>query len=370
MAPAKCSSAAVVLIRSTIAVLALSFGLAASPAKAQSADPTLFDSPEKALAAFQQAVQKEDHDELHRIFGAAIDELKSGDKVQDRNDFEALSQAMQARAVLDRSNDGDVTVLIGVDGYPFPIPLRQKDGKWFFDMQAGKEEIINRRVGENELRTIAVCRTYVLAQREYFLNDYDGDGVLEFAQKLSSATGQRDGLYWPTEPGDRPSPFGPLVAQARAEGYGRRSGQKAGSDDTASGENKDAAGASASPSPRPDHPGRTASRRPYFGYLYKTLTGQKEPTPGGTYEYVINGNMVAGFGLVAFPVSYGESGVMTFVVNANNVVWQKDLGEKTEEIVAGMDKVQIDDTWTVVTEDSPWVAAVPRAPQVPGTPEE
>lgn len=281
-------------------------------------EPARFESPEAAVKALVDATKSGEKGALTTIFGAIASELLSGDEVQDKADVERFAARLNHAHKLVKNEDGTMTLLVGRTGHPFAIPLAQKDGKWFFDTAAGKEEILNRRIGDNELRTIAVCRAYVVAQREYASEDRDGDDVLEFAQKVHSTPGQKDGLYWETADDEDPSPLGPLIAEAAAEGYGKNGGSADG------------------------------GRRPYHGYLYKILTRQGEKAPGGKMDYVINGNMVAGFALVAYPVTWHASGVMTFLVGANGKVYQKDLGEKTAEIAAAMDAYEIDSSWTLV----------------------
>jgi hypothetical protein len=185
--------------------------------------------------------------------------------------------------------------------------VKQGDG-WIFDSATGRQEILNRRIGANELDTIDVCRAYVAAQREFASEDRDGTGVFKFAQKFISAQGKHDGLYWPIADGEPASPLGPLVADAVAEGYNKKG-------------------------------------VPYHGYYYRILTGQGKNAPGGAYSYIINGNMIAGFALVAFPADYGNSGVMTFIVNQQGVVFQKDLGPKTANLAKAMKIYNPDPSW-------------------------
>jgi hypothetical protein len=192
--------------------------------------------------------------------------------------------------------------------------------QWFFDTEAGKEEILNRRIGENELTAILVCRTYVKAQREYVLKDGDNDGILAYAQKLRSDPGRKNGLFWRHAPGEAASPLGELVARARMEGYKK---------------------------------GKSVFKEqplPFHGYYFRVLTGQGKNAPGGKYNYIINGNMVAGFALVAFPSNWGKSGVMTFIVNQQGKVYQKNLGPGTMKIAQEMKSYNPDETWTPVKE--------------------
>jgi hypothetical protein len=283
-------------------------------------DAARFDSPEAAVKALIEAAKSTEKGALSKVFGSVAAELLSGDDVQDRADVEKFAKRLNSAHKLVKNEDGTMTLKVGKTGHPFAIPLAQKNGKWFFDTAAGKEEILNRRIGDNELRTIAVCRGYVVAQREYAAVDRDGDDVLEYAQRGRSTPGKKDGLYWESAEGEDPSPLGPLVAEASAEGYGK----------------KESASESKS--------------RPYHGYVYKLLTKQGDKAPGGKFDYIINGNMVAGFALLAYPVDWQSSGVMTFQVNTNGKVFQKDLGEKTAELAGGMEAYDVDSSWSLVTD--------------------
>lgn len=277
-----------------------------------------YESPSAALEALKNAVSAKDAEGLRKVFGPAIEDLKSGDKVQDEANLEIFARRLGTAARLENESAEKAIIHVGPEEHPFPVPIVQKDGKWRFDTEAGKEEILNRRIGENELGAISVCHGYVAAQYEYFSQDRDGDDVLEFAQRVSSTEGKRDGLFWESKADEPPSPLGPFAAQARAEGYGK----------------SDAVG--------------DQKPRPYHGYVYKLLTRQGEKAPGGKFDYVINGNMLAGFALAAYPVDWGASGIMTFVVSANGKVYQKDLGEKTAEAAVAIVELNPDDTWKLV----------------------
>ncbi|MEM6421545.1 MAG: DUF2950 family protein, partial [Pseudomonadota bacterium] len=215
--------------------------------------------------------------------------------------------------------DGTATLYIGPEQWPVPIPIAKNDDGWFFDAEAAREEIFLRRVGENELNVIEVAGAYVMGQLEYRLDDHDGDGVHEFAEHFISAPGERDGLYWPTEDDAPLSPFGPLVAAAVAEGY------------VVDG--------------RPEEP------EPYHGYFYRILTAQGDTAPGGAYEYMVNGNMVAGHAMLAYPAVYGETGIMTFMVSENGQVLEKDLGDETADLAGAMESFDPDETWEIVEEE-------------------
>jgi hypothetical protein len=201
---------------------------------------------------------------------------------------------------------------VGTDDWSFPIPLVKVGEGWRFDPRQGREEIVARRIGRNEIYTMQTCLAYVDAQREYYSEDHDGDGLLEYAQHFASTPAKRDGLYWPTKTGEPPSPLGDLVVRARAEGYRRD---------------------------------QSGGPTPFYGYLYRILTAQGPGAEGGEYDYIVRGHMIAGFALVAFPAQYGVSGVMTFIVNHDGVVYQKDLGPGTRAAALAMRKFNPDGTW-------------------------
>jgi len=286
------------------------------PMCATAADEETFASPQEAVSALVTAATNHDTNALHSIFGPEGHDLISPDVVQATEAFKMFVQHLTERAQLITNSDSNVTLEIGTNGWPFPIPLVQQDGQWFFDTAAGKQEIFARRIGRDELDVIDVCNAYVEAQREYASEDRMGDGVLAYAQHLRSTPGTHDGLFWPAKPGEELSPLGPLIAQARGEGYQR----------TAKMMNEEAA--------------------PYHGYYFKILTRQGKRAPGGKYNYIINGNMIAGFALVAWPAQWDDTGVMTFIVNQQGKVYQKNLGPKTAKIAAAMTTYDPDDTWT------------------------
>jgi hypothetical protein len=238
------------------------------------------------------------------------DILSSGDQVADKADLERFLKRYQERVDLVRDRDR-VSVILGNDYFPFAIPIVKKGEGWVFDTKTGKEEVLNRRIGRNELAAIEVCLAYVEAQREYASTDRERDGIIQYAQKIVSDAGRRNGLYWEVAEGEIPSPLGPFAAKAATEGYRKKDEKPV----------------------------------PYHGYYYKILKGQGMSAPGGAYNYVINGHMVAGFALVAWPAEYNVSGVMTFVVNQNGNVYQKDLGPKTGELAKTMTLYNPDRTW-------------------------
>jgi hypothetical protein len=278
-----------------------------------------FDSDDQAAAAIVAAAKARDRTAIDHMFGPSVTEFVSGDKVADEKAFDHFTKNAADHLELEKKTGTTSVIDIGKDNWPFPIPLtRLASGKWFFDTEAGKQEILDRRIGANELETIKVCRAYLEAQREYASEDRDGSGVLKYAQHFISRHG-KDGLYWEAAPDEEASPFGPLMAQATMEGY--TPGQK-------------------------DAPGP----HPYHGYIYHILTRQGPDALGGKYDYVINGNMIAGFALVACPTEYGASGVMTFIISHQGKLYQKDLGSKTSDIVRSMDEFNPDSSWTLVAE--------------------
>jgi hypothetical protein len=296
------------------AILAVWAVLVALPrsAGAQETGQRTFASPQEAMTALVDALRAGDRDSLLAILGPeGQDIISSGDAVSDKADRDRFLAAYDNKVDLVPRGNDRVEVILGHDNWPFPIPLVKGEEGWFFDTQAGKEEILNRRIGRNELNTIQVCQAYVEAQRQYASADREQDGIIQYAQKIVSDPGKRNGLYWPVTEGEVPSPLGPLAAQAAAEGY--RRGEKP---------------------------------VPFHGYYYRILKGQGAKAAGGAYNYVINGHMVAGFALVAWPAEYGTSGVMTFVVNQNGIVYQKDLGPKTAQIAEEMTRYNPDQTWS------------------------
>ncbi len=297
-------------------------------ARAASPQQETFDSPQAAVDALKAAAKADDKDAYRNIFGPQVDELRSGDPVQDAAAARAFAHRLGNGARLEPAGPGRMTLLVGATEHPFAVPIVLRDGKWFFDTAAGKDEILNRRIGRNELDAISVCRGYVAAQREYYLSDPQESGLPEYAQRLVSTPGTHDGLYWRTAADEPPSPLGPLVAEARAEGYGNGE------------DNGNVNGGS----------GKVHQSRPYHGYVYKVLTRQGRSAPGGKFSYIINGHMVGGFALIAWPVNWGSSGVMTFLVGPSGQIYQKDLGKKTAEIAAGIKDFSPDDSWTPVSD--------------------
>jgi hypothetical protein len=276
-----------------------------------------FKSPEEAVNALVGAVKGNDTKELLMIFGPAGKELIfSGDEVADKAWRDRFVKAYEEMNKLVSENDKKIILHVGNGDWPYPIPVVKKGENWFFDTKAGKEEILNRRIGRNELDAIHVCLAYVDAQREYLMEDRDENKLLEYAQRLNSREGEKNGLYWEAKEGEEPSPLGPLIAKAAAEGYTGK---------------------------RP-----VGRRNPYHGYYYRILKAQGKNARGGEYDYVVNGKMIGGFALVAYPAEYGSSGIMTFIVNQEGVVYQSNLGKDTEKIATAMKKFDPDETWKKV----------------------
>ncbi len=283
-----------------------------------SATQKTYASPQEAVEALLVAFKTEDEAALLDIFGHDHEKLiRVSDKVAQSEAFQQLYEAAQESRELHEQGTDRSILVIGRKAWPFPIPLVKNHERWRFDTAAGEEEIFHRRMGANELATIDVCQTYVTAQVEYAGEDRDGDEVLEYAQHIASMPGQRDGLYWRVDPenGEPLSPFGPLAAEASAyAAAGKKVGQAI----------------------------------PFNGYFFRILTRQGEHVPGGKYDYVINGNLIAGFALVAWPADYGSSGIMTFMVSHHGKLMEKDLGERTGEVMRNVDAYDPDPTWARV----------------------
>ena len=269
-----------------------------------------FATPEEAGSALIEALDSDNNRAIFAVLGRGGGAVfRSGDPVQDEATRSAIAADYRVRVRYEMQGDAKAIMLLGDKDYPFPYPLVKGTAGWQFDAKRGAEEIVNRRIGANELAAINVCLAYVDAQREYVLRDRNDNGLLEYAQRLESTPGTQDGLYWEAKKGDPPSPLGPLAARARQEGYVK--------------------GTSA----------------PYHGYLYKILTAQGRNAPGGAYDYVVDGKMIGGFALVAYPARWGASGVMTFVCNHDGIVFEKNLGRDTAKVAADMTTYDPDATW-------------------------
>jgi predicted outer membrane lipoprotein len=282
---------------------------AAKPVAAQ----RTFASADEAAAALIEAVRAKDVNALLAVVGPPSETwLFSGDKVADTNDWQRFLAAYDQKHAFEEK-DGKSILTVGNDAWPFPAPIVKRGAKWAFDANAGRDEIVNRRIGRNELDAIQTLLAVVDAQREYAAKDADGNGFADYARRFRSTPGKKDGLYWPDEAGAAQSPLGPLVAVASREGYGKQV--------------------------KDDKPS------PYHGYFYKIVTSQGKEAPGGAYDYMVGDKLLGGFAVVAWPSSYRASGVTTFIVNHDGVVYEKDLGPQTASIAAAMTRYNPDATW-------------------------
>lgn len=295
---------------SLAATLTAGIGMVSPVALAQAAPgQTTYATPSEAASALVAACRSGNEDELLKVLGpSAKDLISSGDPVADKKSRDGFIKSYTTKHSIKPEAQGIVTLVIGTNDYPMPIPIVRDGLRWYFDSARGSEEILNRRIGENELGAIAVCEGYVAAQKEYAARGHDGLPKGIYAQKLVSAEGKHDGLYWAQVPGKPMSPMGPAVAQASAEGY-------------------------------------TGAQEPYHGYLYRLLKEQGPNADGGARSYLVDGKLSGGFALLAYPANYGVSGVMTFLVNQNGNILQKDLGDNTEATAKAMTAYDPDDSW-------------------------
>ncbi len=315
-----------------VLVSALGIGLAASnpPSRALAAPPPAspssgpavqqqdFATADAAAEALFKACQADDVAALRAIFGPAGEKLVvSGDPVADRAARKRFVDSYTASHTLTPADNGRMVLVVGQDSWPMPIPLEQVGGRWRFDTALGAQQSVDRRIGRNELMTIRTLLAVVAAQKDYFDRVQRGTGDGAYAQRVLSTPGKQDGLYWEAAPGEAPSPLGPLIDQVQNEGY----------------------------------PGATAAKgqqTPYQGYFYHMLKAQGPNAPGGAKDYVQKGSMTGGFAFVAWPAGYESSGIMTFLVDQDGIVFQKDLGRDTAKIIAGMTRFDPDLTWTRV----------------------
>ena len=288
---------------------------AASSSHAQDMPHRRFSSPETAVTSLVAAVRANDTQEMLAILGPGSKELIfSGDDVADSTEREKFITAYDRMNTLQKVSADKVTLCIGNDNWPLPIPIVKAGKMWVFDAEQGKQEILNRRIGRNELHVMDVLHAYIDAQHEYASRDCEGGGMVEFARKLISTPGRRDGLYWEVKNGEKKSPLGPLIARAAKEGYA------------------------------------DADISPFHGYYFKILKAQGEHANGGAYDYVVKDKMLLGFALVAYPAEYGNSGIMTFIVNQEGIIYEKDLDKDTPRIAEEMKIFDPDKTWKMVKE--------------------
>lgn len=276
-----------------------------------------FNNPEQAVQTLVKAVRADQPQQILKLLGPEGERLVfSGDPVADKLGREKFVTAYDKASRIEQQNADQAVLVIGKKQWPFPIPIVKTGTSWHFDTRAGVEEILDRRIGRNELSAIEVCLAYVDAQREYASQDRDSDGMLEYAQHFMSSPEKHDGLYWPIADGKPQSPMGPLIAAAQAEGY--------------------------TPGKNPQ---QALVHSPYHGYFYRILKRQGAHATDGARDYMAEGSMIGGFALVAFPASYGDSGIMTFIVNQDGVVYQKNLGPDTETITRQMTEYDPDSSW-------------------------
>ena len=301
-----------VLVSLTIAMLLCA---AASVASAQEA----FKTPDEAASALVSAAKAGDMKALATVLGPDGDAIvSSGDKVADATTRQKFVTAYEAKHQITMEGDNKAIMVIGDQDYPLPIPIVRKNRMWRFDTAAGRQEILARRIGKDELDAIQSCLAYVDAQNDYAAKDRTGAGTGVYAQRIVSRPGKKDGLYWQTSQGEDPSPLGELIAEATAQGY--RVG---------------------------------AGRTPYHGYYFKILTKQGAAAPGGELDYIVHGKMIGGFALVAYPAEYRNSGVMTFIVSHDGTVFQKDLGRNTAKLAPQISSFNPGKTWQRVSDTTP-----------------
>jgi hypothetical protein len=289
--------------------------LCTTGANASVPDPRAFASPEDAVNALIAALEKNDVTTLETLLGPdSEDVVSSGDEVADANARADFVASFKTKHALVPEGSSSMTLVVGEDDWPLPVPIVAKEGKWYLDGAAGADEIVYRRIGRNELGAIAVCRGFIDAQLEYAAAGHDGNEPGVFAAKLRSDPGQQNGLYWPTAEGEPASPAGEAVARATAEGYRAVTGK----------------------------------RKPYHGYYYRMLFAQGANANGGATEYFVDGQLTQGVALLAWPADYGASGVMSFMVDKEGVVYQRDLGEDTATVAETIQVFDPDGSWTIV----------------------
>jgi len=278
-----------------------------------------FATAEEAAAAFADATRANDQKKMIAILGPGSEDLVvSGDPVQDQSARVRFVTAYDAKHALQQRAQGGLNVIVGPNDWPFPIPIVRADGRWHFDGAAGADELVNRRIGRNELLTVRTLLALVEAQKDYFARYREGTGGGAYAQRIISNRGRTDGLYWDVADGQPGSPLGPLVDEARDEGY-------------------------------PGETGPGGAPRPYHGYLFRILKAQGTNAPGGAKDYMVGNRMIGGFAFIAWPAAYEASGVTTFLIGPDGSLFQKDLGPNTGRIAAGLVRFDPDISWTVVT---------------------
>jgi hypothetical protein len=289
----------------------------ATDSNAASGKQRMFSSPDEAVLALVAAVRTNDVKGMISVLGPeGKDLVSSGDEVADSAGRDKFLSSYEVMHRFEKKADNSIVLQTGSDNWTLPIPIVKKKGKWLFDTGSGKKEILDRRIGRNELNVIDTMHAYVDAQHEYALKDYSSCGRVVFAQRLISTPGKHDGLYWEVAAGEKESPLGPLVAKAAEEGYAN------------------------------------ADLSPFHGYYFRILKGQGKHAEGGAYEYVVKGKMILGFALVAYPAEYGNSGIMTFLVNQKGNIYQKNLGKRTRQRAEAIKVFDPDKSWKKVAEKS------------------
>jgi hypothetical protein len=283
-------------------------------ARAAEQQQKTFKSPDAAVKALVDATSANDVKALEALFGPGSQDLiSSGDDVDDTRGREMFVKAYGDAHRLEKAGGNKRILYVGKDDWPMPVPIVKTGKRWHFQTEEGRQEILSRRIGKNELGAIQTCLAIVDAEKEYATLDRDNNQLLEYAQKFESEKGKKDGLYWEAAPGEPLSPMGPLVASATAEGYGK-----------------------------------AEQMSPYHGYFFRIITAQGENASGGAYSYIVNGNMIGGFAIVAYPALYRSSGVKTFIVNHEGVVYEKDLGPETAQLAAAVTVFDPDKSWKKV----------------------
>jgi Protein of unknown function (DUF2950) len=310
----KCKASELSDLLKIAALATLLLACSAAGSAAQQKDQKAFSSPEEASKAFVATLQSNDEKAMLEILGPDAKQIvSSGDPTEDAGSRAKIARKYEEMHRFLKEPDGSVVMYIGAENWPFPIPLAIKGNLWFFDTEAGKKEVLFRRIGRNEYSAIRVFHELVAAQKEYYAMQHN-----EYARQVYSDEGQHNGLYWKVPDGEPQSPIGPLVASAVAEGYVK---------------------------------GKDAPSTPYRGYFFHSLARQGKDAPGGSKSYIVNGKMTEGFAFVAYPAEYRSSGVMTFIVNQDGVVYQKDLGKKTEALGKAMQEYNLDSSWSKTEEE-------------------
>jgi hypothetical protein len=308
----KGSATRIVLIGMLAALIAITGYV--GMAQAAKLQQKTFKAPDAAVKALMDATRAHDVKALVALFGPGSDDLiSSGDDVDDARGRDMFVKAYDEAHRLEKAGDKKRILYVGKDDWPMPVPIVKAGKRWHFQPEEGRQEILSRRIGKNEIGAIQTCLAIVDAQKEYAVLDRDTDQLLEYAQKFESEKGKSDGLYWETAPGEPLSPLGPLVARATAEGYGK-----------------------------------AEQLSPYHGYYFRILNAQGENAKGGAYSYMADGSMIGGFAIVAYPALYRASGVKTFIVNHEGVVYEKDLGPETAQLAVAVTVFDPDKSWKKV----------------------